>query len=144
MAKRESIFAQDWRDCLEEHYKDVVQRNDTLTEKTLVQVLHDVGYRDDDLRQLKLEATMRTEDLQGDFVPQLELDEAEPTVYEGVAVPTEVPPHEVEVDPDDNFLPEEAVAVEEPVVGEIEAEAEEGPLDDDAPDPDAPQQMSMF
>ncbi|MEM6530455.1 MAG: hypothetical protein AAF653_19305 [Chloroflexota bacterium] len=68
-----SPFADDWRESLREHYKDVTRRNDTLTEKTLVGVMHDVGFTDDELRQLKLEATMRAEDLQGDFVPDLNL-----------------------------------------------------------------------
>ncbi|MEL6149244.1 MAG: hypothetical protein AAFR56_06435 [Chloroflexota bacterium] len=68
-----SPFLDDWRESLREHYKDVVRRNDTQTEKTLVGVLHDVGFTDDDLRQLKLEATMRAEDLHGDFVPDLDL-----------------------------------------------------------------------
>ena len=89
---------------------------------------------------------MRAEDLQGDFVPHLEVDEAEPTVYEGVEVPTELSPHEVEVDPDDNFLPEDVLEAEEIEAADVDdesSEPEEESPDEDTPDPNAPQQMSM-
>jgi hypothetical protein len=143
MADGKSIFSEDWRECLEEHYKDVVRRDDQLTERTLVGVLHDVGFRDADLQRLKLEATMRAEDMQADVVPELDLDSLDGgTIHAGVDVPpaAEVAPHEVEPDPDDNFLPEEVAVVEEPEA-EAEPVEEESP---DEPDPDGPQQMSMF
>ncbi len=154
MADRKSIFSDDWRDCLEAHYKDVVRRDDKLTEDTLVGVLHDVGFRDADLQQLKLEATMRAEDMQGDFVPELDvdgMDDDTSTTHMGVDVPTAetpleevIPPHEVEPDPDDNFLPEDVAVVEEPEGEEAPAEAPEDDETPDEPDPNAPQQMSMF
>ena len=145
MADGKSIFSDDWRECLEEHYKDVVRRDDQLTERTLVGVLHDVGFRDADLQRLKLEATMRAEDMQADVVPELDLEalDGSATAHAGVDVPAaaEAVPHEVEPDPDDNFLPEEVAVAAEP-----ETE-EEAPVDEETPDesdPDAPQQMSMF
>lgn len=145
MTDNKSIFSDDWRDCLEAHYKDVVRRDDTLTEKTLVGVLHDVGFRDADLQRLKLEATMRAEDMQVDVVPQLDVDalgDGAP-VHAGVAVPpaAEAAPHEVEPDPDDNFLPADVAAAPD------EPEPDTAPAEDDTPDtpdPDAPQQLSMF
>jgi hypothetical protein len=145
MADGKSIFSDDWRECLEEHYKDVVRRDDQLTERTLVGVLHDVGFRDADLQRLKLAATMRAEDMQVDVVPELDLEALEggETVHAGVDVPVapETAPHEVELDPEDNFLPEEVTVVAENPEDEAEAGGEETP---DEPDPDAPQQMSMF
>jgi len=105
-----SPFTDDWRESLQEHYKDVVRRNDALTEKTLVGVLHDVGFTDDMLRELKLEATMRAEDLADDFVPDLdahlhdhshehhheEVEEPEPQVHSGVTLE---PPDEDDMPP---------------------------------------------
>jgi hypothetical protein len=38
-----SIFSQDWRDCLDAHYRDVVQRGDTVTESSLSNDLVSVG-----------------------------------------------------------------------------------------------------
>jgi hypothetical protein len=70
MAKRESIFGDEWRRCLREHYKYVVRQEDKLTEATLLPILDRFGIRDDELRQLYLEATMR--DMPDDFVPDME------------------------------------------------------------------------
>ncbi len=128
MSDNKSVFSDDWRDCLKAHYRDVVQRNDQHTEQTLTGVLHDVGFSDDDLRQLKLEATMRTEDLQGDFVPQLDLG-AEPTVHAGVDVP-----------PADDPEPKAEAAASE-LTEEPDTDLD---ANDDPPDDDRPQQMSLF
>lgn len=162
MAKRNSMFSDDWRDCLEEHYKDVVRRNDTLTERTLTGVMHDVGFDDDALRDLKLHATMRAEDLDGDFVPDLDLghdhsghdhsghthsdhdhaghdhaeEEAVPTVFAGVDLPTpsDAEPVVEVVEPDSPHGVDE-------LSEQVDMVENETP---DEPDPDAPQQMSMF
>lgn len=154
MADQKSVFSDDWRDCLRSHYKDVVQRNDRATEDTLVPVLHDVGFSDEELHALKLEATMRTEDLQGDFVPQLDVKQVA-----GVDVPAEDIPEEA-TEPDETpetlddmveMVNEVAQAEEtEDAPEQIDAAKEElrdDPYidgDDDTPDPDQPQQMSLF
>ena len=70
MAKRASVFGDEWRRCLKEHYKYVVKKQDKATESTLVPVLNRIGFRDDELRQLYVEATMR--DMPDDFVPDIE------------------------------------------------------------------------
>jgi hypothetical protein len=70
MAKRASVFGDEWRRCLKEHYKYVVKKQDKATESTLVPVLNRIGFRDDELRQLYVEATMR--DMPDDFVPNME------------------------------------------------------------------------
>jgi hypothetical protein len=70
MAKRASIFGDEWRRCLKEHYKYVVKKQDKATEKTLVPILQRFGFNDDDLRHLYVEATMR--DMPDDFVPDVE------------------------------------------------------------------------
>lgn len=69
-----SIFNEEWRRCLREHYKYVVRQGDTLTEKSLQRVLYSpsAGFTEDELKQLYLEATLRTEDLPDGFVPDIE------------------------------------------------------------------------
>ncbi|MFQ3647199.1 MAG: hypothetical protein SNJ54_10525 [Anaerolineae bacterium] len=64
-----SIFAAEWRRCLEAHYIDVIRRNDTITQQSVVKILHQVGFTDDDLRALYIRATMRQDALPPDFTP---------------------------------------------------------------------------
>jgi hypothetical protein len=68
----QSIFFEEWRRCLEAHYKDVVRRRDLLTEKTLQGVMMRVGFREDDLRSLYLQATLHVDDIGADFVPNFD------------------------------------------------------------------------
>jgi hypothetical protein len=70
MAKRASIFGDEWRRCLKEHYKYVVKKQDKATESTLVPILQRFGFNDDDLRHLYVEATMR--DMPDDFLPDVD------------------------------------------------------------------------
>ncbi len=78
MAKRESVFSDEWRRCLEEHYKYVVKNQDKATEETLTPILERFGFREDDLRQLTIDATIRADEMPDDFVPEMELSELEP------------------------------------------------------------------
>lgn len=71
MSERSSIFENEWRRCLNEHYKYVIREQDTVTEETLTPIMHRVGYSDDDLRQLYREATSRADELPEDFVPDM-------------------------------------------------------------------------
>ncbi|MCU0511230.1 MAG: hypothetical protein MUE40_01540 [Anaerolineae bacterium] len=64
-----SIFFEEWRRCLCEHYRHVIRTGDDVTRRSLVKVLERVGFTDDELRQLYLEATLRAEDMPADFVP---------------------------------------------------------------------------
>ncbi|MBK9126011.1 MAG: hypothetical protein IPM16_23185 [Chloroflexi bacterium] len=68
-----SPFADEWRACLREHYKHTVRENDRATLATLTGVMINVGFREDELRDLTIEATMRTEDVADDFVPNLDI-----------------------------------------------------------------------
>lgn len=68
-----SVFADEWRICLREQYKHVIRENDQVTLPSLTAVLYRVGFTDDELAQLRVEATMRTEDVAEDFVPDLEI-----------------------------------------------------------------------
>lgn len=121
-----SPFSEDWRDCLKAHYTHVIRTNDVRTEKTLRTVLHECGYNDAQINEWYVLATMHVDDVDPDFVPDLELvqPEAAPVM---VAVP-EMPPEPV------------AAAIEEPPPEEVVEE------EDDTPphDPDGFQQMSLF
>lgn len=68
-----SPFADEWRACLREHYKQTVRENDRATLETLTGVMIQVGFREDELRDLTLEASMRAEDVADDFVPNLDI-----------------------------------------------------------------------
>lgn len=68
-----SIFAEEWRACLREQYKHVIRTNDPITRASLITVLHEVGFGDDELRQLEVEATIRADDMPDDFTPDLNI-----------------------------------------------------------------------
>jgi hypothetical protein len=68
-----SIFSEDWRNCLSEQYRSVIRQGDGKTQISLANVLHELGFTEDDLARLRVEATMRAEDMPADFVPDLEI-----------------------------------------------------------------------
>ena len=70
MAKRPSVFGDEWRKCLREHYKYVIRQEDKQTESTLTPILNRFGFGEDELRELYVEATMR--DMPDGFEPDLE------------------------------------------------------------------------
>jgi len=72
MAERSSVFSGEWRRCLAEHYKYVIQNQDKGTEETLVPRLYQMGFTEDELRSLYMEATMHVDDMPEDFTPDLE------------------------------------------------------------------------
>jgi hypothetical protein len=129
-----SVFADEWRDCLREHYKDVIRNRDHATEKSLVSVMYEVGFSERDLAELRVLATMHIDSVADDFVPDLDaLEVEEPTIH-AVALPEveEVEVHEeeiVEVEPTEK-APEDEEAVQ--------ADIPESESEDD------PQQLSLF
>lgn len=103
----ESIFADEWRECLQAQYRHVIRNNDQITLKTLDSVMHEVGYSDDDLRRIAFEATLRAEDLADDFVPDMEImSGAQPVVKPDA--PPEISP--VETSPVAEAVPAVEVA----------------------------------
>lgn len=66
-----SVFADDWRECLREQYKSVIRNDDRVTLPSLTEVMQRVGFGEDELTQLRIEATMRAEDMPDDYVPDM-------------------------------------------------------------------------
>lgn len=138
---KDSIFTDEWRRCLRAHYMDVIQRNDQITLKSLVRVMHDTGFNDDELAELRIRATMRADEMPDDFVP-------DPRVFQAIAenmLPDEPFSEEayVEESPADLLETVEEVVAEEEVT---EALVEELPPveDESEEDADAPAQLSLF
>jgi hypothetical protein len=71
-----SVFGDDWRDCLREQYKYVVQQEDNITKQSLTDVLNSVGFSERELTELGVEATMHVDDVPEDFTPDLNILQA--------------------------------------------------------------------
>lgn len=133
-----SVFSDEWRRCLREQYKHVIRTNDKVTKPSLTRVLYQIGFTDDELRQLAVEATLRTEDMPDDFVPDLEILQPPPP------------------SPDQTFQPHplECQCPQCVTVDLVPHDEDGQPIefDDDDPenpanqedDPDSPQQLSLF
>jgi len=73
-----SVFFDEWLRSLREQYKHVVRNNDRVTLPTLTAVMQNVGFGEDELAQLRIEATMHVDDIPPDFRPDLQiLDQAQ-------------------------------------------------------------------
>lgn len=152
-----SPFAEDWRDCLRVHYQHVIRNQDHTTEGSLTYVLHDIGFSDAQLAELKVRATMRADDMDPDFVPdfdvlQMRAIEAEPPV-EAPVFAVALPNSPVEPDDDPAPLDESAEHAPPEIVEAIAASdalPEDAPttppVDEEPPDyrAEGPQQLAMF
>lgn len=121
-------FADEWRECLREHYKYIIREQDRVTERSLLTVMHEVGFDDAELAELRVLATMRAEDMPEDYIPE--------AIYQtmGVDLPSTADyPAEPQADDDLAYVQEAAV------IAPVESE-EAAPEDED----DAPKQMSLF
>ena len=133
-----SVFSDDWRECLQEQYKFVVRNDDRLTLPSLTNVMHQVGFTDDELTQLRILATMRVEDMPDGFVPDMPMMQpVQEIAADAIAHPLECQCPEcvaVELVPhDDEGQPLEG----DDLLEFAERQAFES-------DDDGPQQMSMF
>lgn len=164
-----SIFQDEWRKCLREHYKYVIREQDRVTEASLTKVLYRLGFSDDELRQLYTEATMRQEANPADFVPDMskavQAHPAECTCdlcsadgeaafdamleaghdEAGQPLPPEEPVAEATPEVAGNLfaMPELEAAESAADDDEIVSDGDEDD-DDSQADDDAPRQMSMF
>jgi len=71
--ERRSIFFDEWIKSLREQYKYVIRNNDQVTLSSLTEVMHDVGFTDDELAQLRVQATMHVDDVGADYVPDMQV-----------------------------------------------------------------------
>ncbi len=133
-----SPFAEDWRDCLRAQYQHVLRNQDSVTERTLVGVLQEVGFGDGELAEIKVLATLRADELPPGFMPDLDALKAEAVEQlqqQAAGLPAEP-------------VPEPAIfALASPADSpEPEPAAEEAPDDEEPPDfrSVGPEQLSMF
>jgi hypothetical protein len=142
---KDSIFKDEWRECLRAHYMDVIRRDDQRTLKSLVRVMHDTGFGDDELAELRVRATMRADDMPEDFVPDMHVFQvnADMTAAPDLAPPDEpLEPFYVEDEMVD-AVQNELLEPSEPTVEEFEDDVpEEHEVEKE--DPDAPEQLSLF
>lgn len=135
-----SPFSDDWRDCLRAHFTYTVRMQDVRTEHTLTAVMQEIGFAEAEMRELRVLATLRAEDMPPDFVPDLEAlaVQAPPEaarVFAAVALAPEAEAVRM-ADEAEALLPEG-----ETVLDEAEPAADEPPA---PPAPDGPTQLSLF
>lgn len=151
---RGSPFGEEWRACLREHYKETVRADDRATLKTLSDIMLNVGFREDDLRALVLDATIRADELPDGFLPPVDLLE-QPLANRHPAecacpqcVAQDVVPHDEEGQPltGDALKEQMQRAAWEQGVKEMPLILDEPPAkaDEDEVDPDGFRQLSMF
>ena len=139
------VFSDEWRACLREQYKYVFRTNDRVTKESLTSVMVDVGFTEDELAQLRVEATMHVDDLPDDFVPALDiLNHGETLPQDSAPIPSETfQPHPLECQcpacMEMNLTPHDEEG--QPIVLEEEVHASDSEEDED---PDSPQQLTMF
>lgn len=63
MSQKQSVFHDNWRDCLREHYLYVVRTHDAITEPTLRRVLIDTGFTEAEIDQLHEEGLLQAEQI---------------------------------------------------------------------------------
>ncbi len=68
-----SVFFEEWIRSLREQYKHVVRQDDRVTLPTLTAVMIDVGFSEDELAQLRVEATMHVDKIGSDHVADMEI-----------------------------------------------------------------------
>lgn len=73
---RHSVFRGEWHAQQEAHYRYVVRTGDSQRREHIKQVMRDLGYSEEEIAQLYMQATMHVDDMPDDFVPDLETLEA--------------------------------------------------------------------
>jgi len=63
-----SVFYEEWLNSLREQYKQTARNGDKITLPSLTAVMQNAGFGEAELTALRLEATMRVEDVASDFV----------------------------------------------------------------------------
>jgi hypothetical protein len=145
-------FETQWRECLRAHYTHVIRVQDVGTERTLSKILKRLNFTDAELAELRVLATIRTEDMGEDFVPDMAAlgeviagrVEAELAVMEAAAEAESVPPA-AEVIAETTLVA--GVTLAEAPAADAEPPVPPAPPPQDeyyAPADDSPRQMSLF
>ncbi len=71
MTEGRSVFYEDWRACLRAHYLHVIRTGDRVTEPTLREVLLRVGFSEDEIKEMAIQARMRDTDATPGELPGL-------------------------------------------------------------------------
>ena len=71
-----SVFFDEWMRSLREQYKYVVRSDDRVTLPTLTAVMQNVGFGEEELARLRVEATMHVDDVDADYVADMDVLEA--------------------------------------------------------------------
>ena len=108
-----SVFFEEWLRSLREQYKHVVRIGDSVTLPTLTAVMQNVGFGDEELAQLRVEATMRVEDVSADFRPDLDILETSPGAIAQATESARPPSPAPEVGPGDDEEQHELQEAEE-------------------------------
>ncbi len=162
---RRSVFFDEWLRSLRAQYQHVLRTGDSVTLPSLTEVMLQVGFGEEELRQLRLDATMRADEVADDFVPDLTILEAESSGKQPDATSQfdakshafepdpEVQRHEsgqvyptveLPTDDDDELEPMTFADSLEPQHSDLDDE----PLADDSSEPtddsDAPQQVNLL
>ncbi|MCY4466163.1 MAG: hypothetical protein OXE46_11575 [Chloroflexi bacterium] len=75
-----SVFFDEWLSSLRAQYQHVLRTGDKVTLPSLTAVMQQVGFGEDELRQLRLDATLHMDDVPDDFVPDLAILEDAPSM----------------------------------------------------------------
>jgi hypothetical protein len=67
----ESVFADEWRECLRAHYMHVIRTHDRVTLPSLTYVMYQAGFTEGELAELRVRATLRADQMPADFVPDM-------------------------------------------------------------------------
>jgi hypothetical protein len=135
MAKRPSVFGDEWRRCLREHYKYVAKNQDKRTEASLTPIMNRFGFTEDELKHLYIEATMRADQMPDDFVPDMQQHGVENVeVKQTVELSFQVHPAECNC----------PSCMEQVLELGHDEEGQPLPKDEEAPKKAKPKQKSMF
>jgi len=143
--EQQNLFENDWIDCLRAHYAHVIRERDENNEKSLVSVLLETGFEEDDIKAMR-EEVMASSDYQD------ELADSDAVIRDESAYDWVLPPSNsativdessyewVLVEETDVQPPEAVVESEDVEAADIEPTAE---TDDEEP-PESFVQMSLF
>src|SRR5258708_14324155 len=144
-----SLFEDDWKECLRAHYDYVVREHDDNNEGSLISVLVQTGFTQDEIDMMRAE---KVASLDEDFDAVAEV-EAEPIEY--IEAPVEVAEpaivdsaggelFEPPVVPEVSETLEASQTLETPAVMEILEEEEQSDSDDEPPEAESFTQMALF